>query len=188
MLIAEYVQMMSMLDQRPNTTEPVPILMDQNDAASKIWHSSKRHGDVRISESSTYVVIAVSQVGRLLGNGASNVDFWLRKNGKDIPNTNVRCTLQTDQNKDVIVNQVMMPFQADDVINVMMAIEKTGEGLGIEIIKTEGKPTIPSMIFSMHKINECAVGHGVYTGKGKEIQEHLSGVNLEPWYYIHSQI
>jgi len=59
-----------------------------------------------------------------------------------------------------------MPFQAGDVINVMMAVEKTGEGLGIEAIKTEGRPLIPSMIFSMHKIKEEVHGHWVSVDKG----------------------
>jgi len=36
----------------------------------------------------------------------------------------------------------------------MMAVEKKGEGLGIEAIKTPGRPLIPSIIFSMHKIKE----------------------------------
>ena len=81
-------------------------------------------------------------------------------------NSNIRCVLQTDQNKDVIVNQTMMPFQAGDVINVMMAVEKTGEGLGIEAIKTQGRPLIPSIIFSMHKIKEETVSHWISVDKG----------------------
>ena len=60
----------------------------------------------------------------------------------------------------------MMPFDSGDVINVMMAVEKTGEGLGIEAIKTDGRPLIPSIIFSMHKIKEGTVGHWVSSQKG----------------------
>ena len=115
-MTSEYAQIISTLDQRPETTEPVPVLMDQNDAISGIEHSSEHPADVRILESGTYVVIAVPQVGRLSGDGASGVDFWLRKNGKDMTNLNVRCVLQTNQNKDVIVNQTMMPFQAVQLI------------------------------------------------------------------------
>ena len=48
----------------------------------------------------------------------------------------------------------MMPFKAGDVLNVMMAVEKTGEGLGIEAIRTPDRPLIPSIIFSMHKIRD----------------------------------
>ena len=38
--------------------------------------------------------------------------------------------------------QTMVPFQAGDVLNVMIAVEKAGVGLGIEAIKTPGRPLI----------------------------------------------
>ena len=60
----------------------------------------------------------------------------------------------------------MSAFKAGDVVNVMMAIEKTGEGLGIEAIKSENRPLIPSIIFSMHKIKDSVDGHWVSTQKG----------------------
>lgn len=162
----EFAQIISTLDQRPETTDPVPVFMDQNDAISGIGHSIEHPADVRIESSGTYVLIAAPQVGRTSGNGCSSIDFWLRKNGQDIPNSNVRAVLGTNEQKDVIVNQTMMPFSAGDVINVMMAVEKTGEGLGIEAIKTHGRPLIPSIIFSMHKIKDHQEGHWVSTQKG----------------------
>ena len=162
----EFAQIISTLDQRPDTTDPVPVFMDQNDAISGIGHSIEHPADVIIESSGTYVLIAAPQVGRTSGNGSSSVDFWLRKNGQDIPNSNVRAVLGTNEQKDVIVNQTMMPFNAGDVINVMMAVEKTGEGLGIEAIKTQGRPLIPSIIFSMHKIKDHVDGHWVSTQKG----------------------
>jgi hypothetical protein len=162
----EFAQIISTIDQRPDTTEPVPVFMDQNDAISGIEHSSEHPADIGIVESGTYVVIAAPQVGRTSGDSTSNVDFWLRKNGKDIQNSNVRCTLNGKDDKDVIVNQTMMPFNAGDVLNVMMAVENAGEGLGIEAIRTEGRPLIPSIIFSMHKIKDQTEGHWVHTQKG----------------------
>jgi hypothetical protein len=165
-LTVEFAQIISTKDQRPETIEPVQIIMDQNDGIVGIEHTNEHPTDVRIVQSGTYLLIAAPQVGRTSGNESSSVDFWLRKNGRDIANSNIRCVLQTDQNKDVIVNQTMMPFAAGDVINVMMAVEKTGEGLGIEAIKTEGRPLIPSIIFSMHKIKEETKGHWVSVDKG----------------------
>jgi len=162
----EFAQIISTIDQRPDTTDPVPVFMDQNDAISGIEHSNEHPADIRILESGTYVVIAAPQVGRTSGNGPSCVDFWLRKNGEDISNSNVRCTISDGQDKDVIVNQTMMPFKAGDVLNVIMAVEKTGEGLGIEAIKTEGRPLIPSIIFSMHKIKDTVEGRWMHTQKG----------------------
>jgi len=162
----EFAQIISTKDQRPDTTDPVPVVMDQNDAISGIEHSNEHPGDIQILIPGIYVVISAPQVGRTSGDTASSVDFWLRKNGKDIANSNVRAVLRTNENKDVIVNQTMMSFQAGDVINVMMAVEKTGEGLGIEAIKTQGRPLIPSIIFSMHKIKDHEYGHWVSTERG----------------------
>jgi len=162
----EFAQIISTLDQRPETTEPVPVFMDQNDAISGIEHSVDHPADIRIGESGTYVVISAPQVGRLSGNSPCHVDFWLRKNNKDIPNSNVRASITTKEEKDVIVNQIMMSFNAGDVLNVMMAVSKVGEGLGVEAIKTEGRPLIPSIIFSMHKIKDAVEGHWVSTQKG----------------------
>ena len=162
----EFAQIISTLDQRPETTDPVPVFMDQNDAIAGIEHSSEHPADIRITESGTYVVIAAPQVGRQSGTAPGAVDFWLRKNNQDIPNSTVRAVIRENDDKDVIVNQTMMPFNAGDVINVMMAVERSGEGLGIEAIRTEGRPLIPSIIFSMHKIKDHTEGHWVSTQKG----------------------
>ena len=162
----EFAQIVSTKDQRPDTTDPVFVVMDQNDAISGIEHTPDRLSDIHIQESGVYVIIAAPQVGRTSGDGARYVDFWLRKNNKDIPNSTVRAVIKTKEDKNVTVNQTMMPFQAGDVINVMMAVEKTGEGLGIEAIKNPNRPLIPSIIFSMHKIKEPTISHWASTGRG----------------------
>ncbi len=164
----EYAQLISTRDQRPDTTDPVPVFMDQNDGISGIEHSIEHPANIGIVESGIYVLIASPQVGRISGNGPSHVDFWLRKNDIDIPNSNVRCTITDDSDKDVIVNQTMSAFKAGDVVNVMMAIGKTGEGLGIEAIKSTDRPLIPSIIFSMHKIKDSVSGHWINTQKGTQ--------------------
>ena len=165
-MTVEYAQIVSTLDQRPDSTEPVPIFMDQNDQISGIEHTIEHPADIRITDSGVYTIIASPQVGTKSSNGKGNIDFWLRKNGHDIPNSTVRCTIRNGDEKDVIVNQAMLAFNAGDVINVMMAVDKAGEGLGIEAIRTPGRPLIPSIIFSMHKIKDAAGGHWVTTQKG----------------------
>jgi len=149
-----YAQISSNEDQRPSRTSPVLITMNQNDELSGIEHSVENPGDIRIKEAGVYVIIAAPQVGRTSGTKERYVDIWLRKNGNDIPNSNVRNVVGTIGDKDVIVNQTMMSFDSDDVVNVMMSVETANEGLGIETIHPEGEPTIPSIIFSMHKIKE----------------------------------
>jgi len=149
-----YAQLTSTQDQRPSGTSPVLVTMNQNDEINGIEHSTENPGDIRIQEAGVYVVIAAPQIGRTSGTEERFVDIWLRKNGNDIPNSNVRNVVGTSGGKDVIVNQTMMSFDKGDVINVMMSVEAANEGLGIEAIHPTGEPLIPSIIFSMHKIKE----------------------------------
>jgi len=149
-----YAQISSTEDQRPDATGPVVVTLNQNDELSGIEHSAENPGDIKIKEAGVYVLIAAPQVGRTSGTNERYVDIWLRRNGKDIPDSNVRNVMGASGDKDVIVNQTIMSFDGDDVINVMMSVEVADEGLGIEAIRPEGEPLIPSIIFSMHKIKE----------------------------------
>jgi hypothetical protein len=45
----EFAQIISTLDQRPDTIDPVPVFMDQNDAISGIEHSNEHPADIRIT-------------------------------------------------------------------------------------------------------------------------------------------
>ena len=162
----DYAQISSTEDQRPTVTTPVQVELNQNDSISGIQHSAENPGTIRISDSGIYVLIAAPQVGRTSGTKARFVDFWLRKNGTDIQNSNVRVVIGEDSNKDVIVNQSMMPFNAGDLVNVMMSVEVPDEGLGIEAIHPTGEPLIPSIIFSMHKIKDMSEVHYISTAKG----------------------
>jgi len=162
----DYAQISSTEDQRPTITTPVQVTLNQNDSISGIEHSAEQPGTIRITDSGIYVLIAAPQVGRTSGKENRFVDFWIRKNGTDIANSNVRAVVGDKGSKDVIVNQSMMPFDAGDLINVMMSVEVPDEGLGIEAIHPTGEPLIPSIIFSLHKIKDVTNGHYVTSAKG----------------------
>ena len=152
-----FAQISSTEDQRPKDTKPTIISLNQNDAISGIEHTSDEDsGDIHVTESGVYVVIAAPQIGRIHGTEPRYVDIWLRKNGDDIPHSNVRLVIRTKDDKDVIVNQTMFPFNRRDVINIMMSVEVADEGLGLETIRPKGEPVIPSIIFSIHKIKELS--------------------------------
>ncbi len=162
----DYAQISSTEDQRPTVTTPVLVELNQNDSISGIEHTAENPGTIKISDSGIYVLIAAPQVGRTSGTKARFVDFWLRKNGTDIQNSNVRLVIGENSSKDVIVNQSMMPFNSGDLINIMMSVEVPDEGLGIEAIHPTGEPLIPSIIFSMHKIKDMSEVHYISTAKG----------------------
>ena len=155
-MIRAFAQLSCNHDQRPKKAKKaIPIALNVNDAITGIEHfTTKDNSVIRIKQSGLYFVIAAPQIGRKKGKISRYVDVWLRKNGKDVSNSNIRANLYHGTSKDVIINQSMIPLLRDDVLQVMMSVETGNEGLGLEAIKPKGEPTIPSIILSMRMTEE----------------------------------
>jgi len=136
--------------QRPESTDPVEIILtDQEDMFGGEHTIDFVQGDIEIKKSGMYLVIAGPQIGKLKGDDARWIDFWLRANNVDIPNSNIRAVVKDACQKDVIVLQVLTRLNAGDTLNVMMSTETADEGLGIEAIQPPGEPLIPSIILTI---------------------------------------
>ena len=136
--------------QRPDSTDPVEIkLTDQEDMFGGEHTIDFVQGDIEIKKSGMYLVIAGPQVGKLKGDNARWIDFWLRTNNVDIPNSNIRAVIKDACQKDVIVLQVLTKLNAGDTLNIMMSTETADEGVGIEAIQPPGEPLIPSIILTI---------------------------------------
>ena len=155
-MIRAFAQLSCNHDQRPKKAKkPIPIALNVNDAITGIEHfTTKDNSEIRIKQSGLYFIIAAPQIGRKKGKISRYVDVWLRKNGKDVSNSNIRANLYHGTSKDVIINQSMIPLLRDDELQIMMSVETGNEGLGLEAIKPKGEPTIPSIILSMRMTEE----------------------------------
>lgn len=154
-MLRDFAQLSCDHDQRPKTTSPVAIQLNSNDAILGIEHTaSKDNSKIKIKNSGLYWIMAAPQLGRLKGEVPRHVDIWLRRNGEDVPNSNIRATLSNSNSKGVVVNQSMMPLKREDIIEIMMSVEVAEEGLGLDAIKPKGEPIIPSIILSMRLVEE----------------------------------
>jgi len=143
-------QFSSSVTQRPDTTDPIEIeLTDQEDMFGGEHTIDFVQGDIEIKKSGMYLVMAAPQIGKTTGNDPRWIDFWLRQNNVDIPNSNIRAVLKDQCQEDVIVLQVLTRLNEGDTLNIMMSIEKDGEGVGIEAIQPPGEPLIPSIILTI---------------------------------------
>jgi len=143
-------QFSSSKTQRPDSTDPIEIsLTDQEDMFGGEHSIDFVQGDIEIKTSGMYLVIAGTQIGKTGGDQARWIDFWLRVNNVDIPNSNVRAVIKDQYQKDVIVLQVLTRLNEGDTLNIMMSVEATGEGIGIEAIQPPGEPLVPSIILTM---------------------------------------
>ena len=155
-MIRDFAQLSCNVDQRPKKAkEPTPISFNTNDAIVGLEHfTTKDNSIIRIKRSGLYFIITAPQIGRKKGNTSRYLDVWMRKNGEDVPNSNIRASLYHGTSKDVIVNQIMIPLFREDEIQLMMSVESANEGIGLEAIKPKGEPTIPSVILSMRMVEE----------------------------------
>ncbi len=136
--------------QRPESTDPVEIkLTDQEDMFGGEHTIDFVQGDIEIKKTGMYLIIAGPQIGKLSGNDPRWIDFWLRSNNVDIPNSNIRAVIKDACQKDVIVLQVLTRLNAGDTLNIMMSTETADEGVGIEAIQPPGEPLIPSIILTI---------------------------------------
>jgi len=143
-------QFSSSKTQRPDSTDPVEIaLTDQEDMFGSEHSIDFVQGDIEIKTSGMYLVIAGPQIGKTGGDQARWIDFWLRVNNVDVPNSNVRAVIKDQCQKDVIILQVLTRLNEGDTLNIMMSVEGTGEGIGIEAIQPPGEPLVPSIILTM---------------------------------------
>jgi len=131
--------------------QPLKIILDSQEDRSGEEHliDFNEKGDVTIKQTGMYLVIAGLQVTKLVGNTARWIDFWIRINDVDVRNSNVRITLRDPNQKDVIMTQTVVRIKKDDKLNIMMAVEVADEGLGIEAIRPEREPLIPSIILTI---------------------------------------
>lgn len=145
-----YGQFSSTLTQRPVSKEPVKVVLDtqQSMSGNDVTIDFINDG-VTINKSGQYLVIAGSQISKIGGSAPRWIDFWLRINDKDIPNSNVRATIREPQVTDVLVTQTVTQLHAGDRLNIMMAVEAPDEGVGIEAIKPKDEPLIPSLILTV---------------------------------------
>lgn len=140
-------QFSSSKTQRPDTLKPSEIQLDaQEDLAGGVHTIDFDKGDIIIKQSGIYLVIAGPQIGKVRGAIPRWIDFWIRTNNVDVPNSNIRSVVMDPQEKTVVPLNAVLPFNRGDTVNIMMAVETTGEGLGIEAIEPDGEPTIPSII------------------------------------------
>ncbi len=143
-------QFSSTVTQRPITMDAVKIVLDTHqDTSGDELVADFLKGGIIVNRAGTYLIIVGSQIGKLVGNKSRWIDFWIRVNDKDLPNSNVRSILKDPDTKDVLVTQVVAHLNKGDMINIMMTVEVADEGLGIEAIQPDDEPLIPSMILTV---------------------------------------
>ncbi len=144
---ALYLQESSTETQLLTDTKGHSIAMNSTDATLGI---SQKNGVVDIAATGNYFIMAAIQVG---GNGTATgkVRLWLRVNGKDVDNSNCEQSVPTPGFTTVMVSQGVNGLKKGDKVEAMFSA--SAPGLGIVYSKPAGEPAVPSIIFSLFKLD-----------------------------------
>ena len=143
---ASYAQLSS-IESQTAAAAGKAITLDQTDAAKDIENAK---GTVTVKQAGFYFVVAAGQVGSAKGDGKGNSRLWLRQNGKDVDNSNTEQTI-TGKYTAVLVCQGVGEVKAGDKLQLVQSA--TGSGVGMVASTPKGEPVIPSMIFSIVKVD-----------------------------------
>ncbi|CAF1002086.1 unnamed protein product [Adineta steineri] len=145
-----YAQLFSSKTQLGNSVSEV-IILDSVSAANRIDITTPEdHGTIKYSEAGVYFLVANAEVGSAEGTHASGeVHLWMRRNGKDIPNSN---TIQTIRNGSavILICQTVIKLEAKD--KVQLVFSTTNKELGVIVSKPKNEPRVPGMIFATFQL------------------------------------
>lgn len=152
---APHLQASSAQDQYPDL-KGKPLEMELVDSISSgIRFDPKRSpSEVIIDERGDYLIIASPQVRRTNSRGTVCVAVWLRVNRQDLRNSSVKeCFSKGTDSRTtgVLVLQAILPFESNDVLEVMIRSDPSGEG-GAVAIKPPDIPLVPAIIFSLVRV------------------------------------
>jgi hypothetical protein len=142
-----YLQSSSIEDQFATDTKPKLITMNSTDASLGL---TNKDGVVTVPEDGVYFVVAAGQIGTK-SSVKGTVRLWLRQNGKDVDNSNCEQAILDPAYTTVLVSQGIGEFKKGDTVQAVFS--GSAPGLGIIVRKPEGEAVVPSIIFSMFKLN-----------------------------------
>jgi hypothetical protein len=122
------------------------ITLNSVDAAKNIENDK---GTLTVKQGGFYFVVAAGQVGSS-GRGNGSVRLWLRQNGQDVANSNTEQTINPGTTA-VLVCQGVGEVKAGDKLQLVQS--SSSSGVGMVVASPKGEPVVPSMIFSLLKVD-----------------------------------
>ena len=152
-----YAQLSAPNSQRPANCDQPESIRFVTESINRV----KLNGmtTLEIKSSGIYYISVTPQVNRLGYNTSNdNVDFWLRINGGDVPNSARRLTLHDILTTDVTTVNGIYALKKGDTIDVRMNVVCNIQP-NVPILKlTVGTPTNPGMPTNVNQAGTYSIG------------------------------
>jgi hypothetical protein len=147
-----YAQLSSATNQFYNDGKPHLEEFEIRDGAKDIDFDPRVSvTDITAVKTGSYLLIAAPQVG-FATDSISCVNMWMKINGNDVNNSNIRLCNDKSIYTDVMVLQAIFPLHEGDILSLSMSV--TGGTAGIEAIRVPLEPLVPAIIFSLLYLGE----------------------------------
>lgn len=145
-----YAQLSSLITQTPSSGAGSLVKMEKVDALKNFELSSDKDKLV-VKQAGTYLAIASGQVGATSTGAVGYVDCWFTKNGQPLANSTVRLSVDNSTSTGPLITQFIIELAVNDALGVVFTA--SGPSLGFVFMKPDGRPAIPSFIFSITKLD-----------------------------------
>lgn len=134
-----------------STTAGVSKAMTLNTTDLAEGVSVKNNSRITVANGATYNLQFSAQLHHTGGGGNGNtVNIWLRKNGTDVPNSNTKVTVQSNNPYVVAAWNFIAKLKHDEYVQIMWATDNPN--IKIEYEGAGTHPAIPSVIATMTQI------------------------------------
>lgn len=131
------------------------VTLNTNDDIYRVSHSTatKTH-EIIIQETGTYQIISVPQIGEATVQADGIHNFWMMRNGAQVPNTNIKTSvmlqLVTADTMTATLNWVGRLYENDIVYFQQSCADPD---IGLIFSPADVPPNTPSVIISIAKLN-----------------------------------
>lgn len=106
---------------------------------------------ITVTKEGIYNVQFSAQFKRLSGGSAAEVDIWLRMGGVNVPNSNTKVTLQSNNAYIVAAWNFFVPMTLSDSLQLMWS---QNDAIQMQVDLPNGiHPGIPSVILTVNQVN-----------------------------------
>lgn len=145
-----YVQVSSYVTQIP-TSGKGSFFEFESTNLIKNFNLSEDRQTIKMEQSGVYFISIIFNAGSVNAGTSGYIDCWFVKNGKVLPGSNTRASVDRSTSVPAVSIQFLDKFEAGDTLGAVFAT--SGPGIGVISIKPDVEPMISSVSLSAHKID-----------------------------------
>lgn len=145
-----YLGISTYVTQVPTSGKGSPIKFEEVSLVKNVLVSDDKTGFV-VQDAGVYQIVLVANAGATISGATGYVDCWFQKNGKWIPGTNTRITVDSPTSISIITVNFMEKLEKNDSVSIIFSA--SGPGLGLIAVKPIAEPYISAAALSIIRID-----------------------------------